>query len=397
MNREELIAFENKLADLIDEGELPYLVHLCGGNEDQLINLFEEIHEGDYVFSTHRNHYHYLLVGGSPERLEEHVRTGRSMFVFDRKLNFFSSSIVAGTVAIAVGVSWALKRKGSTQKVWCFVGDGAEDEGHFYEAARYVDGWDLPCTFIIEDNDRSVSASKRERWGTIFPPEWGGCVRRYSYSPVWPHGGNGRGKWIKFKQEAIVPSDGHFGLTLQYIPSTVNTPMKMKDAIRFSMNELAYQGAIFIGYNVKYGAAYETLKDVPEDQRLETPVAENLMAGLAMGMSMEGFFPVLFFERHDFIFNAADALINHIGRARELSGGEFNCPMIIRAVAGSVKPFYAGPTHTSDLTELFGEMFPFPVAAPRTSPEVIAAYMTARNFGGPVLISELKELYEEVS
>lgn len=396
MDKNDLINFENRLADRFDEGELPYLVHLSGGNEDQLLEIFKEIRPSDYVFSTHRNHYHYLLHGGPPERLEQLVLNGKSMFVFDRMRNFFSSSIVAGNVAIAVGVAWALKRKSSSQKVWCFVGDGAEDEGHFYEAVRYVDGWNLPCTFVIEDNNRSVSAPKNIRWGDgddadtwLFHP----CVMRYCYTPTWPHGGNGRGKWLQFKKEAIVPMN-HQRKDFNWSYDSVSQPMKYKDAVRLSMNKLAELGAIFIGYNVKYGAAYETLKDVPDEQKVETPVAENLMAGLAMGMSLEGFRPVLFFERHDFIFNASDALINHIGMVELLSDGQFVCPVIIRAVAGSVKPFYAGPTHTSDLTETFQHMFPFPVCAPKTSSEVLGLYDAVIKYDRPILISELKDLYE---
>ena len=74
----------------------------------------------------------------------------------------------------------------------------------------------------------------------------------------------------------------------------------------------------FIGYNVRYGNAIGTLKDVSDDQKLETPVAENLMAGLAMGMSFEGFNPVIYFERHDFMLVAADAIINHIDKIERI-------------------------------------------------------------------------------
>ena len=78
---------------------------------------------------------------------------GRSMFIYDKEKKFFSSAIVGGIPGIAVGLAMALKRKGSNNKVWCFVGDGAEDTGHFAESVRYVDGWDLPCEFVVEDND----------------------------------------------------------------------------------------------------------------------------------------------------------------------------------------------------------------------------------------------------
>lgn len=156
MNKQELINFENRIIDHYKDFKLPFLFHLSGGNEDQLIEIFKEIKEGDYVLSGHRNHYHALLHGLPPEEVEEKILGGRSMFIFDRKRNFFTSAIIGGTPAIATGIALALKRKGSTQKVWCFVGDGTEDSGHLFEAARYVSGFDLPCTFIVEDNDRSV-------------------------------------------------------------------------------------------------------------------------------------------------------------------------------------------------------------------------------------------------
>lgn len=196
--KDQLIAFEQRICRIFETGVLPYLLHLSGGNEDQLIELFKEVADGDYIFSTHRSHYHYLLAGGSEERLEQLIRDGKSMFVFDRNLNFFTSSIVAGTPAIAAGVAQALKMKGSRQRVWCFVGDGAEDEGHFYEAVRYVQGFDLPCTFIIEDNDRSVAADKATRNGGCVIA-WPSCVRRYTYTPTYPHGGTGTKAWVKFK------------------------------------------------------------------------------------------------------------------------------------------------------------------------------------------------------
>lgn len=391
MTKQDLIAFEQRIADLYDAGELPYLVHLSGGNEGQLIGIFKQISKGDYVFSTHRNHYHYLLHGGQPDELEEMILSGKSMFVFNRRLNFYSSSIVCGTAAIAAGVAWALKRKGSKQKVWCFLGDGAEDEGHFYEAARYVDGQDLPCTFVIEDNDRSVIATKKQRWGknaTCFNKL--PCVYKYRYKATWPHGGTGSGKWLEFKQTAKVERPKAEAKPI--LLASTHTE-KYKEAVDWSMRMLAERGAIFVGYNVGCSDAYGSLAGIPDDQRLETPLAENLMTGLALGMSLEGFKAVLFFERHDFIYNALDILVNQADIIDFLSNGQYSFPIIIKAVVGSVKPFYAGITHTSNLEELFEKIFMFPTYAPKTAEEVISAYKIALDSKRPVLISERKELY----
>lgn len=195
ITKQQMIEFEKRIANLWEEAKIPYPVHLSGGNEEQLIEIFKEIKEGDYIFSTHRSHYHYLLAGGTIEKLEKMIMRGDSMHVFDRKLNFLTSSIVAGTPAIATGVAMALKRKKSENRVWCFVGDGAEDEGHFYEAVRYVHGHNLPCTFVIEDNNRSVETSKEERYGNS-GINWPRCVRKYNYKPTYPHVGTG--KWVDF-------------------------------------------------------------------------------------------------------------------------------------------------------------------------------------------------------
>lgn len=391
MNKEWLIGFEKHIADLYDAGELPYLVHLSGGNEDQLLEIFREVKAGDWVFSTHRNHYHYLLHGGLPADLEAKILAGKSMFVFDRELNFFSSSIVAATPAIAAGVAWALKRMGSGAHVWCFIGDGAEDEGHFYEAARYVDGMSLPCTFVIEDNDRNVTAPRSVRRGTDRDYAWPDCVKRYHYKATYPHGGSGSGAWLKFKREAqVVSPPAKQDSQIRDVP---DMGIKYMDAVRQVSEAMASEGAIFIGYNAKYGGAYGSLKNVPDDQKLETPLAENLMIGLGMGMSLCGFRPVVFFERHEFLLNAMDGIVNTLDVIDTISDGQFQMPVIIKAVSGSVKPFYAGLTHTRNMAAQVREFVSFPVYEPATGPEVLAAYDQAWDATGPVMISERKELY----
>jgi hypothetical protein len=168
---EQLIQFETKISELWEEGLLPYLLHLSGGNEEYLVNLFaSEVKEGDWVFSTHRNHYHALLAGISASKLEALIMAGKSMFVFDKERRFFTSSVLGGTCCIAAGVAWALK------------------EGH-----------GLPLTFVIEDNNRSVDSSIRDRLPNEFRVSWPSCVRRNTYVPTFPHAGNGTKKKILFR------------------------------------------------------------------------------------------------------------------------------------------------------------------------------------------------------
>jgi pyruvate dehydrogenase E1 component alpha subunit len=195
MTKKQLIAFENKVAQMCREGKIGVPVHLCGSvdgrYEDDLINLFKRIGKDDYVFSGHRNHYHYLLKGGTPKEILNYFKTPMgSMHIINPKLKFYSSAILSGCVAIAAGVAKALKMKGSSQKVWIFIGDGASDEGWFFEALRYSNHNNLPITFIVEDNDRSVEATTRQRWnGRYF---WDRQrVIHITYVPKWQHAGPG--------------------------------------------------------------------------------------------------------------------------------------------------------------------------------------------------------------
>lgn len=212
---EQLIAFEERVRDEFSAGDLPFLIHLSGGNEAGLIELFKEVNPGDWIFSTHRSHYHYLLAGGSEEKLLEMIRAGRSMFVFDEALHFFSSSVLGGCCGIAAGVAFSVwedfHSEGSATpandpdfcpRVWCFVGDGAEDNGHLYEAVLFVQGHGLPCTFVIEDNGFSVDSPTSERTGG-FRMDWPRCVRRIKYRRTYPHAGPGLDRIVPFNPAKV--------------------------------------------------------------------------------------------------------------------------------------------------------------------------------------------------
>ena len=393
---DELIAFEDKIGDLYLENKLPFLFHLSGGNEEELISIFSAIDENDYVISNHRSHYHALLHGIPPEVLEDRILNGRSMFIYDRNRNFFCSAIIGGTPAIAAGIALALKRKGSKKKVWCFVGDGTEDNGHLFEAIRYVDGWDLPCKFIIENNDRSVETSNSERWGKSADYQWNSqSVIKYKYQITYPHarkpGTIDLSKTLKKTDEEYFPP---LTPTPMYVSkSTEQFNGSYKDAINIAMTELGQAGAVFIGYNVLKGDAMGTLKNVPAEQKLETPVAENLMAGLAIGMSFEGFIPVVYFERHDFMLGAMDAIVNHIDKIERISHGEYKVPVIIRAIAADAGPFYSGITHSQDFTELLKSSVDFPVYDPVDGEEVLTAFRSALASKRPAIIIERKSRY----
>ncbi|HJX13225.1 MAG TPA: thiamine pyrophosphate-dependent enzyme [Dehalococcoidales bacterium] len=168
-------------------------IHLSRGNEDALLKIFEQVSPEDWVFSTHRSHYHALLHGLSPDWVREEILQGRSMHIFNRERRFFSSAIVAGCLPIAVGVALGIKCKGEKNHVWVFIGDMAAETGAFHECTRYAAGHSLPITFVVEDNGLSTNTPTQEVWGE---DKGRAHVIRYQYVRQFPH--VGCDQWVTF-------------------------------------------------------------------------------------------------------------------------------------------------------------------------------------------------------
>jgi pyruvate dehydrogenase E1 component alpha subunit len=193
-NEEELIHFENKIVESWETGKIRGPVHLSGGNEKHLIEIFKRISENDWVFSTWRSHYHALLKGVSPNWLESEILDGRSISIINRDKKFYSSAIVGGIIPIATGVAISNKRDNKNEIVWCFIGDMTFETGTFMENYKYIKNFDLPVRFVVEDNGVSTNTPTIETWGKkeIIPSD----VVYYEYEKQWPH--YGTGKWVVF-------------------------------------------------------------------------------------------------------------------------------------------------------------------------------------------------------
>ena len=155
--------------------------------------------------------------------------------------------------------------------------------------------------------------------------------------------------------------------------------MTYKEALTQAMADLGNDPKVrFIGYGLLHGRAAGTLKYVRDEQIVETPVAENLMVGLAIGMSLAGLRPVVYIERMDFILNALDAIVNHLDKIAQMSHGEFNPAIILRVVVGNKhKPLFTGATHTQDFTEAVRSMVGFDVARCTSAANILAQYRYA--------------------
>lgn len=191
----ELTAFEDEIAALFAAGMIRAPIHLAGGNEGQLIQVFEDhVNEDDWVLCSWRAHYHCLLKGVPPEQLREQILAGRSISLCFPDYRILSSGIVGGTAPIAVGLAMGIQRKGERRKVVCFLGDMTYETGVVQESIRYARGHLLPVLWVVEDNGLSVGTPTEKAWG--YRSAVGGTVLRYRYDLTHPH--VGVGKWVNF-------------------------------------------------------------------------------------------------------------------------------------------------------------------------------------------------------
>jgi pyruvate dehydrogenase E1 component alpha subunit len=191
---EKLIQFEQDIVNLWESGKIRGPIHLSNGNEEQLIEVFKRVKETDWVFSTWRSHYHWLLKGISADYAESLILDGKSITLCDIDAKFYASAIVGGTLSIALGVAMGIKERGSDEKVFVFIGDMSFESGIFYEVHKYARNFDLPIVFVVEDNAVSTYTPTEATWNK--KREIPSDVIHYTYKSKFPHYGSG--KWVVF-------------------------------------------------------------------------------------------------------------------------------------------------------------------------------------------------------
>lgn len=170
MNKEDLISFETEIGDLFNEGRIRAPIHLYHGNEEKIIEVFKDIDiKNDWICCTWRNHYQALLKGIPKDIIKEQILQGKSMVMNLPEYKFICSSIVGGIPSIATGIAFAIKMQNKKNRVWCWVGDMSAETGAFHEAYKYSTNHDLPITFVVEDNKKSVCTPTTTVWGREIP------------------------------------------------------------------------------------------------------------------------------------------------------------------------------------------------------------------------------------
>jgi pyruvate dehydrogenase E1 component beta subunit len=124
---------------------------------------------------------------------------------------------------------------------------------------------------------------------------------------------------------------------------------------------------------------------------LDTPLAESMIGGLAVGMAARGLKPVAEFQFMGFIYPAVDQIVNHAARLRNRTRGRLTCPIVFRT------PFGAGihaPEHHSESTEaMFAQIPGLRVVIPSSPARAYGLLLAAIRDPDPVLFLEPSRLY----
>ena len=194
LTKEQLIDFETDIANCFNNAMIKAPIHLYDGNEEQMIDIFKCVEPEDWVFCSWRSHYQCLLKGVPQEQLKQDILAGKSITLCYPEYNIYSSAIVTGNIPIATGTALDIKRKGGTNHVWCFVGDMTSETGTFFENWKYAVNHNLPITYVIENNGKSVCTETNKVWNTnelYFAKETRKIIY-YEYQTKYPHAGAGQ-------------------------------------------------------------------------------------------------------------------------------------------------------------------------------------------------------------
>jgi pyruvate dehydrogenase E1 component alpha subunit len=157
---------EEEIARRYKEGNMRCPTHLSIGQEAVAVAVGKALRRDDLVISTHRSHAHYLGKGGNLKKMIAELYgkvtgcsrgRGGSMHLIDLSVGFEgSTAIVANSIPVGVGMALASVLKSTNQVCCIFFGDGAVEEGVFYESLNFSIIKRLPVLFVCENNLYSV-------------------------------------------------------------------------------------------------------------------------------------------------------------------------------------------------------------------------------------------------
>lgn len=158
--------FEEATAEIYPSDKIKSPVHLAIGQEQVPVGICAALEDGDWVGGSYRSHAMYLAKGASmPLMMAEMYGKdtgccrgkGGSMHVIATDAGVMgSSAVVATQIPMAAGYALAAKHAGKGRVVAVFLGDGATEEGCFYETLNFAALHRLPLLFVVENNGYAI-------------------------------------------------------------------------------------------------------------------------------------------------------------------------------------------------------------------------------------------------
>ncbi len=166
-------AVELRIESEYHKDEMKTPIHLCNGQEAIAAGMCLNLEDRDYVFSNHRGHGHYIAKNGNLNKMVAELYNreagcsrgrGGSMHLIDTKVGIMgSSAIVGGGIPLATGAALATKIKRDKKVSVVFFGDGAVEEGAFYESINFAVLKKLPIIYVCENNLYAVCSKLKNR------------------------------------------------------------------------------------------------------------------------------------------------------------------------------------------------------------------------------------------
>ena len=178
----------------------------------------------------------------------------------------------------------------------------------------------------------------------------------------------------------------------------MSTNMRMRDAIRLAVDEeMARDDSVFLmGEEVgEYQGAYKVseglLEKYGEKRVIDTPIAECGFAGIGIGAAMTGLRPIIEFMTWNFSAVAFDQILNSAAKMRQMSGGQFNVPIVFRGPNASARQ--VGSQHSHAMEHFYAHVPGLKVVAPATPADAKGLLKTAVRDENPVVFLESETLY----
>ncbi len=144
-------------------------------------------------------------------------------------------------------------------------------------------------------------------------------------------------------------------------------------------------------YNGAYKASKGMLDEFGPDRVIDTPISELGFAGIAIGSTMNGNRPIVEYMTFNFSLVGIDQIINNAAKIRQMSGGQFNCPIVFRGPTASAGQL--GATHSQAFESWFANTPGLKVIVPSNPADAKGLLKSAIRDDDPVIFMESEQMY----